>query len=377
MDGDAARRTRNRRTATVVVFLVTVGFLAAASYNFWRYSTSEEIREEKREVIPVSVLPVRKAALQRRLRTTGDLRPISDVYLYPAVPGKKVEEILVDRGSKVHKGQIVVRLDDAEISARIRQAKAAVEAARIRLHLLEKDRRRFENLYREKALARRKLDRVRSEWKVARAQWLQARSALKALQARHEDFVLRSPVDGLVADRFVDPGNLTDVKKPILRITEEETVKVVFHVPERDFPYVKEGTPARCRVDAFPGRFFPGRVAVVTPILDPVTRTATAEIHTANPRLELRSGMFAHVEVELGERSGLVIPKDAVIRLPGTGSPYVFVVEGTTARMKNVRLGMEQGIWVEVREGLQEGQQVVVRGQNRLSDGISVRIMND
>jgi RND family efflux transporter MFP subunit len=131
---------------------------------------------------------------------------------------------------------------------------------------------------------------------------------------------------------------------------------------------------AEFRVDAFPGKVFKGIVSVINPTLDPATRTGRIEIHIPNKDLTLHSGMFAHVRLALGEREALVISKDALNRLPGTGSYYVYVVEGGKALMKNIKIGVSQEDHVEVLEGLKVGEQVVVKGQNRLKDGTSVMV---
>ncbi|SHF98970.1 Barrel-sandwich domain of CusB or HlyD membrane-fusion [Desulfacinum infernum DSM 9756] len=366
---------KSKRWGAIGVVAVAVAFLAVAGFNFWRLHSREESREEALVRVPVSVIEARMGDVERWLETTGDLRPLQDVFLYPTVSGKKVVEITAERGERVRAGQVLVRLDDAEIRARLDQARAAVEAAATQVGLLERDRARFEALYKEKAVARQRLDRIRSEHEAALARLKEARSALEALQVLHGDFTLKAPMDGLLADRYLDPGNMTDTKKPVVRITTEDRLKVVFQVSEPDFPLIREGMTAECRVAAYPARVFRGRVQVLTPVLDPVTRTAQAELHVPNPDLALRSGMFAHVRLFLGSRRALVIERDAVLRVPGTGTPYVFVVRDGKAVLRNVRLGAERETLVEVVEGLQEGDRVVVRGQNRLSEGVPVEVV--
>ncbi|MBW2000584.1 MAG: efflux RND transporter periplasmic adaptor subunit, partial [Deltaproteobacteria bacterium] len=127
----------------------------------------------------------------------------------------------------------------------------------------------------------------------------------------------------------------------------------------------------------FPGKVFKGEISVINPTLDPATRTGQIEIHIPNKDLTLRSGMFAHIRLALGEKQALVIPKDGLNRLPGTGSYFAYVVEDGKAVMKNIKIGMIQGTYVEVTEGLKEGEQVVVKGQNRLKDGTRVRVQGE
>ncbi|MEJ5365875.1 MAG: efflux RND transporter periplasmic adaptor subunit [Desulfosoma sp.] len=368
-------KERASRPAGVWVALgVAAALVMVSAFNVVRMRSRVSETKEVTAVVPVAVRAARMAVVEEALKTTGDLVPIQDIYLYPAVPGKKVQQVFFERGQPVPENALVVKLDDAEMAARLQQAEAAVRAARTQVELLEKDRARFEGLYREKAIAKQRLDHIQAEHRAAQARLAEAQAALRALGEIHRDFYLRSPIRGVLADRYLDPGNLTDTRKPIVRITDETVLKVVFHVPEKDFVLVRSGMKGSCRLDAYPDRVFEGTLNVASPVLDPRTRTAMAELHVPNPDLTLRSGMFAHVTVPLARRETLVVDRDAVVRMPGTGQPYVFVVEEGKARMRNVRLGAEQETVVEVREGLRPGDAVIVKGQNRVADGSSVEI---
>lgn len=365
-----------RRNTQLVVLGIAVAFLMLSAFNVVRWRSRPPETRDLDLVVPVAVRSVKLAAVEESLKTTGDLVPMRDVYLYPAVPGKRIQQVFFERGQPVSQGALVVQLDDAEVVARLRQAKAGLQAARIQMALLEKDKKRLESLYREKAVAKQRLDHIQAEAQAARARVEEAQAALKALEEIHADFFLRSPISGIVAERYLDPGNLTDTRKPIVRITDETVLKVVFHVPEKDFGYMRTGMKGLCRLDAHPGRTFEGTVEVLSPVLDPRTRTALAELHLPNPDMALRSGMFAHVTVPLRTREALVVDRDAVVRLPGTGQPYVFVVEEGKARLRNVRLGIEQETFVEVVEGLDLKDQAIVRGQNRVVDGSRVEVVD-
>jgi len=363
-----------RRTSMVLALGLAMVLLMVSAFNVIRLRTRPSETTSASAVIPVAVRAAQIATMYEAVKTTGDLVPIQDVYLYPAVPGKKIQRVLFERGQTVPEGALVVQLDDAELQARLRQAEAAVSAARIQAELLEKDRARFENLYQQKAVARQKLDHIQAEHRAARARLEEAHAALKALQEIHRDFFLHSPIRGVLAERYVDPGNLSDVKKPVVRITDESVLKVVFYVPEKEISLLRSGLKGVCTLDAFPGQTFEGTVEVTAPVVDPRTRTILAELHLPNPQFVLRSGMFAHVTVPLRSRETLVVDRDALVRMPGTGRPYVFVVEEGKARMRNVRLGAEEERWVEVVEGIRLGEQVIVRGQNRVVDGSPVEI---
>ncbi|MBW2598767.1 MAG: efflux RND transporter periplasmic adaptor subunit, partial [Deltaproteobacteria bacterium] len=161
-----------------------------------------------------------------------------------------------------------------------------------------------------------------------------------------------------------------------IRISSETEVKIVTTVTEKDFPHVRKGMECEITVDAFPDRIFKGIISVINPTLEPATRTGEIEIFVPNKDKLLRSGMFAHVRLYLGGKSTLVVNRDTLNRLPGTGNYYVYVVQKDKAVLKNVETGFTQGNYVEVTNGLTEGEKVVVKGQNRLKDGVSVVVVN-
>ncbi|CAD7776367.1 MAG: Barrel-sandwich domain of CusB or HlyD membrane-fusion [Candidatus Methanoperedenaceae archaeon GB37] len=109
-----------------------------------------------------------------------------------------------------------------------------------------------------------------------------------------------APISGVITARYVDEGAMMDIKKPIVRITDDSIVKVNVAINEKDLPYVKIGQIAYIKVDAYPDKVFKGEVKVINPRIDPATRTALIEIHIQNPKRLLKAGMFAHVNLILG-----------------------------------------------------------------------------
>ena len=169
---------------------------------------------------------------------------------------------------------------------------------------------------------------------------------------------------------------MTDTKTPIVRITDDSLVKVVVAINEKELPYIRLNQTAYIRLNAYPEKEFEGKLTVINPRLDPATRTASIEIYVHNPQSLLKVGMFAHVRLILGKKKVLAIPRDALEKLPGTGSYYVFIVdEGGKARIRNVKIGMSEANLVEIKEGLKEGDLVVIQGQNRLKDGMDLLLL--
>jgi len=357
--------------AAAVVLLIVLGF---SVFNYLEVKTRKET--EKIERIPVQVVRSQVIKLQHLLEQTGDIRPAFEVNVYSKVPGRIIESLPVEKGDFVKRGALLAALEDRTIGAQIDEAKAVLEVGETNLEVIEKDCIRMESLYRENALAKQKLDHINAERKSAAAQIRRAEAVLNQLMVLYRDHRIYAPITGYVSARYVDRGALSSVMQPIIRISSEDVVKVVTSVTEKDFPLLKKGMKVEVTVDAFPERVFTGTVSVINPTLDPATRSGEVEIHIPNRNLLLRSGMFAHIKLHLGGKMALVIERDSLNRLAGTGNYYVYVVEKGKAVLKNVKTGLSQGNYVEIIDGLRDGEEVVVRGQTRLRDGVDILVQH-
>ncbi|MBI4621502.1 MAG: efflux RND transporter periplasmic adaptor subunit [Desulfobacterales bacterium] len=385
MEEKTVKKGKKGVVIATIVILILGGITV---FNYLKFRVQKEIEVRKEERVPVQVMESRFADLKWILEQTGDIRPKVEVAVYPKVPGKIIERLLVERGDYIRKGGLIATLEDDTIRAQIEEAKAVLESAganlkqvEANLEVIEKDRLRLESLYKEKAVAKQRLDHIQAEYKataeakdLAGAQIKRARASLKQLEILYNDHSIYAPVSGYVSARYVDRGAMSGMQQPIVRISNDEELKIVTTVTEKDFSAIKKGMKVEIEVDAFPDRVFTGTVSVINPTIDPATRTGEIEIHISNKNLSLISGMFAHVRLYLGQKSALVVARDALNKLPGTGSYYVYVVEDGRAVLKNVKTGLDQGNDIEITDGLKAGEKLVVKGQERLKDGSPVII---
>ena len=365
-----------------------VGLLVLSGYHLASYLTAPPMAPAPTPPVPVEVAPVRMGEMPHLLEQTGEVRPWSEVLVISKVKGQEIRQMLVDRGDRVTKGQVLARLDKrstlarrAQVAASIEQARASLATAQVRLEMLQRDLGRVKALVGRKAAAQQKLDHTLAEYQATQAQARLAQAQIEAAQATLrqldlalDDHVIIAPFDGVVSGRFQDPGSLSSDKEPMFRITDESRVKVITTAGESDYPLVKQGQAAQVQVDAHPGRVFKGQVSLVSPVLNPATRSADLEIVVDNPHLALRAGMYARVSLELRRDRGLLVPQAALNRLPGTGLSYVFVVREGAAHQVNLELGPGRGESRLVLKGLEEGQEVVVRGSSRLVNGSRVKV---
>lgn len=376
------------KTGIIIAFSLILLFIGFAAFNYVRHIEKKKITVNKTETVPVQVAEAKLMNLQRVLELTGEIKPAAVVDVHPKVGGEIIEKIFVETGDYVNKGDLIAVLEDDVIKAQLTEATAGLAAAEAglrqseaNLELFEKDRLRVENLYQEGAVSKQELDHINAQYKaaveakkLASAQSEKAKAGFNQLQILYSEYSIHAPISGFVAARYMEQGDRTNPSQPIVRISQEDELKIVCSVAEKDFPLLKTGMQAEITVDALPGKVFKGAVAVISPTIDPATRTAEIEIRIPNEKYELRSGMFARIKLYLGERKALAIPSEAVNKMPGTGSYYVYVVENNKAVLKNVKTGITQGNFTEITDGLTEKDLVVTRGQNQLDDGARVSI---
>ena len=378
-----------KKKGLIIAAILILVFGMISVVNLVRFKMQKKAEITGKERIPVELTETGVVNLKWILEQTGDIRPIQEVDVYPKVPGKIIEKLLAEKGDFVKKGMIVAKLEDDTIKAQIAEAEAALESAKANLkqveanlEVIKKDRLRLKNLFKEKAIARQRLDHIEAEYiAVKEGKWLaetqikRAEAVLRQLEILNRDHSIYATITGYVSARYVDQGSMSDPRHPIFRISHEEMVKIVTTVTEKDFPHIKKGMKVEALVGAFPDKVFTGVITIINPTIDPITRTGEIEIHIPNENRALSSGMFAHIRLFLGERMTLAVERDALNKMAGTGSYFVYVVEEGRAVLKNIKTGISQGNLVEIIDGLEEGEQVVVKGQNRLKDGFAVLIV--
>jgi RND family efflux transporter MFP subunit len=189
-----------------------------------------------------------------------------------------------------------------------------------------------------------------------------------------ENTDLHSPISGVVTARTMDAQNVFGGGQPILTVMQLSPVKVMVSIPEAHFPYVRTGMEVRVRLDVLNGREFTGRINIIYPTIDQMSRTFRAEVTIANADMAIRPGMFARVELNLGTTDNVIVPDVAIIRQPGTNSRFVYVIENGVAHRREVELGRLMGDNFEIISGIEPGALVVTAGQSRLIDQTVVRI---
>jgi membrane fusion protein, multidrug efflux system len=334
-----------------------------------------------RPPLTVELAKASRTTIQAEITVVGNLIGQTTVSVASRAAGR-VETVSVRLGDRVSRGQRLAKIEDFEIQEQVKQAEAAqqVSEATIRqreadLKLAQTNAERSRNLYERQLLPKQTLDDNEARYQsavaaldLARAQSSQSKARLDELRINLGNTNIISPVNGYVSKRTVDPGAFVSQQVPLMDVVDISTVRLVANVVEKDLKELQTGNATRVEVDAFPGEVFTGRIARVSPVLDPATRTAAIEIEIPNPAGRLKPGMYARVSVTTSTRKeALVVPANAVVDLGGRRG--VFTPLNESAVFRALDLGTEQKDIVEVLGGLNEGDTVITTGSSALRDG--------
>jgi multidrug efflux pump subunit AcrA (membrane-fusion protein) len=190
---------------------------------------------------------------------------------------------------------------------------------------------------------------------------------------KFEKAPVQSPIKGVVGLVYADVGQRVQPTAPVAYVVDMEKVKINIDVPEKTIGEIRFGQDAEVRVDTYPDKVFIGKITRISPVLDPMTRTSSAEVSVDNKEGLLKPGMFARVSIVTHVSENVdVVMKEAVIgKEPDT---FVYVIKDNKAMKKKIELGLKQDNLIEVKSGLQTGDQVVVIGQQKLYENAPVVI---
>ena len=381
---------KQKNKGKLIVLMVIIAFGSFAVFNIYKFKTQKIKSVKTNEKIMVYVEKSKVKNLKWILHLTGNICAWKQVNVFSKVPGEIIKQIYVDKGDYLKKGDLIASLENETVIAKIEEAEAGVESAAVGLKqaytkkkVLEKDFVRLNILYKENAIARQKLDHLEAEhdaasenMTLAKANIKRYKATVKQLKIHLKNHTISAPISGYVSAKYIDEGSMSNLAQPIIRISEEKKLKIIATVTEKEFKHIKMGMTATIRVDSFPNKSFNGNISIINPSIDPATRTGEIEIYLKNDNRVLKPGMFAKVDLLLGENQATVIHRDAILRLPATGNYYVFTIKNNKAIQNNIKIGISQDNYVEVIDGLSSGLSVVISGHNRLYEGAVVEIQN-
>lgn len=354
-------------TGGIMAFMLII--LSFAAFTGCAKKEEKAIREK---VVNVRTASVETRSLKPFIESVATLKPFEEVIVSAQVDGI-LNRLHVKEGSVVSKGMLLAEIDDTDYKLEKSRADAALRQANASLANTRLEFDRKEALFREALISRQQYDDIVTRRLVAEGDVDRARGALELAAERSAKTRINAPISAAVRERRATPGDYVRNGTPLLVLTLNNPVKLIFSIPEKDVPRLKIGQECIFKVEAFPGHEFKAQLSVIYPNLEERTRTLQAEALAPNSQLLLKPGMFARVAVNTDKATErVVVPITSL--LYENNQVKAFVVEDDKARGRLVRLGAKYGEYMEIVEGLKGGEQLVVVGQNNLAEGVKVNV---
>jgi len=327
------------------------------------------------EFLPQEVVTAAPVELRQTLSLSGSLRAV-DMATIKARVSADVRQVLVREGESVRAGQVVVMTDGTEYEARVAQARGNLDAARAQLEIATKTRDNNRALMEKGFISRNAFDNAASQYAAAEANVAAARGAMNIVQKSLNDTVIRTPISGLVAARYVQPGEKVSPDNKLLDIVNLQKMELEAAVPTSDIAQIVIGQPVSLHIEGLP-ESFDGKVVRINPGTQAGSRSVLVYVQVANPRNVLRVGMFAEAQLVLRAKQGVLALPQSAVRKDSQGA-YVYTIHNDQLSKTPVVTGIDgrsgDEYLTEIISGLDFGAQVIRTDMGSLQTGTRVRV---
>ncbi|QRG66164.1 efflux RND transporter periplasmic adaptor subunit [Brevibacillus choshinensis] len=376
-------------------------------------------KQEEGKVVPVQIDTVKRGSVGTRAGVTGKLAPSEEVAVTPKISGK-INQIQVKLGQKVQAGAVLFTLDQSDLNRAVKQAQAAYElsvaslrqsasntgeslqqarsglvSSEQRLQDARRDFERISQLYGQGAVAAQQLEQAKAALVNAQTTYDNAKQTLAtaqqktgvavteasveqarvALENAREELgyaVITAPISGTISQVHGSAGEMASVQSAVVTIVNTDPLIAKANLSEQDVSTVKKGDVVTITLTTLE-KDLKGTITAISPVMNQDLRAYPVEISLANPEAILKADMVVNIQFGLQQSANaLVVSRKAVFE--ENGKQYVYRITDKTAKKVEVKTGEQTSDSIELVEGVQEGDRIVVRGQTLLRDGATVQI---
>jgi membrane fusion protein (multidrug efflux system) len=348
----------SRCTRNISLLLLAVLFAAGCSRSESSSKPENKNGLDQNRTVSVLVEKVEPKPMKDILVLPGETEAWLDVRV-GADTGGRVEWIGPKEGDKAEEGDLIAKIDVSAL-------KVALEKAEAALKLADDLYQRRKQLFDRKITTQEELDRASTERTLAEGN-------LKQAKVEYDRGFLKSPIGGRINCLFVDEGEFVDRGRPFVDIVNVDKIKVNVNVPELDVRYLKVGQTVAVKIDAFPDRQIEGKIDFVAYKADQATKTFHVKVIIANPTHEIRPGMIARVAfLKRIIPDALTAPLFALV--DKKGERLVFVEKDGVAHARSASIGVIEEDRIQITNGLEPGDHLIVTGQKEVEEGMRVRV---
>ena len=355
-----------RASAFVLVVLLTASVTACGSGE-------PDAWNDEREPVAVQTAELAEQSYPRQLQFTGTVEGSERIPLSTRIMGR-VEEVRVSEGTSVSEGQLLARIGDRDLQAQRRQVEAQQEEARAALRNARTQFARLDTLLQRGSATQQAYDNAQAQYERAQAQVETLENRLDEIDESLTYTTITAPASGTIVEQRTERGAMAAPGQPLLTLEVSSLLEVRTRVSEQHIGQVDVGDTVRVDIGAA-NQTLTGRVTEVNPSGNPASRQFQVHVLLSDPSPSVKSGMYAQVFHEKGERSLLTIPVSSLVERGQLTGVYT-IVDGDRALLRWIRTGVMHDDRVEVLSGLQPGERYVTHAADRLRDGHPI-VMQD
>ena len=311
------------------------------------FRKKQEVKVDEKPLVRLETVKTQEVEQIQEFTATVEVNVVNNIV--PSM-SLRINDILVEVGDHVRKGQVLAQMDKTNLL----QSQTQLENIQLAFEL-----------YKVGGASKQSLDAQKTQLDVAKT----------AYENLKENTRLVSPINGIVTARNYDSGDMIG-GEPVVTIEQMSPVKLLVNVSESFYTRVRKGMDVNVKVEVYGDEIFHGKVSLIYPTVDPQTRTFPVEIKLPNKDLKVRPGMFARVTMNFGTQNHVVAPDLSIIKQAGSGDRYIYVYKDGKVSYNKVLLGRRMDDKYEIISGVSDGDQVVVAGQSRLTNGAEVSVEN-
>ena len=329
--------------------------------------------DEQQVVKTVEVAPVTKREMSKLFESSAVWEPLAKVD-FSTDKGGTVKTIYKRNGEYVKKGEVIVKLSDAQTEADFLQAKANYQSATSNYNIARNNYQKFKTLYDKQLISYLEFSNYEATFTSAQGNLEVAKAAYMNAQDSYGKLIARAEISGVVGNLFIKEGNDIAAKETLFTILNDSQMQSYVGITPEAISKVKIGDDIKVRIDAL-GKDYTAKISELNPIADNTTKNFKVKLTLDNPDKEIKDGMFGNVVIPVGQSSVLSIEDEAIVTRDLVN--YVFKYENGKVRQVEVKVGATNLPYTEISSPeIKEGDKIVVKGLFGLQDNDSVEIKN-
>ncbi len=318
--------------------------------------------EEKILSIPVEVHEAQIGKIASNYSTTAILEAKEEAFVVARASGI-IENIYVEEGDYVEKGQVLAQLDPNRYELSLKKARADLKG-------IEQELAKIDKVYSKKLVSDDTYDKLSAQYEAIKA-------TVKLAELDLKEATIVAPISGFIAERNAKVGNLTESfqRERMFHIVQQKTLQGIVYLPESELPRIRKDQQASLTIPALNNALIPAYIERISPVVDANTGTFKVTLNVPNDDAQLMAGMFSEVAINYDtHENATLLPRQAIISIDNKNS--VFVVENGLAKKRDVTLGYEEGNTIEILSGVEGAERVVTVGHQNLKDSAPVEVVS-